>query len=259
MNTPPRVVTDNDTLQAIYEQLAPGDAFIGRLRLNASEEHLLLDLVERGIQLFPSALAQLTSRSKAMQARLFAQFMLPHTRAIHDRHLLMATVSLYNKEKIGKVVTKLDRANCGNGVLLWNSVEEVYNQATLGALPYPFVLQPFAQDSHDIRVIMLGEYTEAYQRSNPDNFRHNLHCGGNSLPCDLSADQQVICRAVMERGLFPYGHLDLMVTPDGTTYLAEINLRGGIRGARIGAGEYRKKIAALHDRAHRHLLDQATP
>jgi len=37
----------------------------------------------------------------------------------------------------------------------------------------------------------------------------------------------------MERGKFPYAHIDLLVTEDGHSYLSEIALNGGLKGARI--------------------------
>jgi hypothetical protein len=36
-----------------------------------------------------------------------------------------------------------------------------------------------------------------------------------------------------------------MLTSDGSTYLAEINLRGGIRGAQITTEEYKRKVDSL--------------
>ncbi len=242
------VVRDNDTLGREFHNLGPADLVLGRIRLKPSEEFMLLDLLERGVRLFPSALAQQACRSKVFQALLFAPFMLPHTLGIHDRHDMLAAVNLYDRKKISRVITKLDRKNAGLGIHLWAGVEDVYNQASLGILPFPFVLQPFRPDSHDIRVIILADYLEAYERDNPHNFRNNLHCGGRSRPCELMPEQLQLCRNVMARGKFPYAHLDLMVK-GSETFLAEINLRGGIRGAKITPAEYKGRIEAIHDRA----------
>lgn len=238
----PHIITDNETLRRFYNRLQPGDIMLGRVRLRPSEEHLLVDLLERGVILYPSALSQLASRSKAFQARLFAKFMLPQTLAIHDQHDILAAVNDY--DGIGSVVTKLDRKNGGMGIHLWPGIEAVYSQASLGVLPFPFVVQPFLEDSGDIRVIFLGDYHEAYTRHNPDNFRNNLHCGGSSESRDLSDKQLRLCRQVMERGKFPYAHIDLMVK-DEHSYLAEINLRGGLRGAAISPANYRLRIEDL--------------
>ncbi len=243
-----RIIKNNNTLRRQFNELGVGDIVLGRVRMKPSEEFLLLDLVERGVVLYPSALSQQICRSKVHQAVLFSSFMLPHTRAIHDQHDIMAAVNLYDQHGISKVVTKLDRKNAGMGIHLWQSIEDVYTQASLGVLPFPFVVQPFLAESQDIRVVILGEYKEAYSRHNPFNFRNNLHCGGRSEPCVLSDEQWRLCHKVMERGKFPYAHLDLMV--HGTTsYLAEINLRGGIRGAAITPVEYTEKVETLHAEA----------
>ncbi len=243
-----RIFNSNQELQEPGREAASGDVICCRLRLKYEEEHLLLDLVERGVILIPSATSQLASRSKTFQARILAPFMIPHTRVIYDIHGLLETVSLYGHHNIEKVVLKHDRKNAGLGIHLFRDIEDVYTQAANDVLPFPFVLQPFVDGSRDIRVIIIDEYIEAYERSNPDSFRNNLHCGGNADPVSLSPEQHDFCRQIMERGKFPYAHLDLMLTRDNETYLAEINLRGGIRGAVIDPGTYREKVRALENR-----------
>ncbi len=244
----PRILTCNHDIRREFAALRAGDICLGRLRLRASEEPILVDLLERGVILFPSALSQLLCRSKTMQARVYGRDMLPHTLAVHDQHDMLAAVNHYQRQRITGVVTKHDRKNAGMGILLWRDVEEVFSHSSLGSLPFPFVLQPFVENSSDIRVVILGEYCESYQRCNPDNFRNNLHCGGKSTPCELGEEQRALCLRVMERGKFPYAHLDLMVLPGGATYLAEINLRGGIRGAQISPAQYQKQVEEIHQR-----------
>jgi glutathione synthase/RimK-type ligase-like ATP-grasp enzyme len=241
------VIRDNAALQARYDSLRQGDIIVGRLRLRDTEEWLLLDLCERGIHLIPSGLSQLASRSKTMQTALFSPFMLPLTRAIHAHHDLIEAIAAYRKHSISTVVTKLDRRNAGMGVHLWRSAEEVFTHASLGSIPFPFVLQPFEPEIRDIRVVFLDDYVEAYWRHNPHNFRNNLHHGGQSKPCELTPEQMHLCRQVMARGKFPYGHLDIIVTKEGTSYLGEINLRGGIQGARISPGDYQARVAAIQE------------
>ncbi|MDH4320198.1 MAG: hypothetical protein OEV73_01735 [Desulfobulbaceae bacterium] len=241
-----RLITDNRSLRANYDNLDAGDCIVGRIRLKNGEEAILLDLVERGVRIFPAALAQLSSRSKCLQTRLFAQEMLPHTTVIHDLHDMQEAITCYQRNGIDKVITKHDRRNAGMGILLWNATEEVFAQASFGNMRFPFVLQPYVQDGRDIRVIVLGDYCEAYWRHNPHNFRNNLHFGGEGRPCKLTDGQWQLCQRVMRRGKYPYAHLDLLVTPDETTWLTEINLRGGIRGAQITPAAYREKLTAIH-------------
>jgi glutathione synthase/RimK-type ligase-like ATP-grasp enzyme len=240
------VIRDNSTLRAQYNSLQEGDIVIGRLRLRESEEPILLDLGERGVHLIPSGLSQLVSRSKTFQTALFARFMLPLTRPIHALHDLIEAIADYQKNSITAVITKLDRRNAGMGVHLWQSIEEVFTHASLGNIPLPFVLQPFEPECRDIRVVFLDDYVEAYWRDNPYSFRNNLHHGGQSDPCELSEEQVKLCQLVMERGRFPYGHLDLLVTREGKSFLGEINLRGGIQGAKISPEDYQEKVKAIH-------------
>ncbi len=223
--------------------------------MRAHEEHLLLDLSARGVHLIPSASSQMASKSKTYQANIFSPWMVPQTSAIYNVHHLLETVNRYQENDISKVVVKHDRKNAGLGILLYSSIEDVYNQAANNALSFPFVIQPFIDNSEDIRVIIIDNYIEAYKRSNPKNFRNNLHCGGIATPYTLAKEDLIFCREVMTRGDFPYGHLDLMQTEEGKIYLAEINLRGGIRGAKITSTDYKEKVTELEQKL---LLDTQT-
>ncbi|MBU1639216.1 MAG: hypothetical protein KKG53_01925 [Proteobacteria bacterium] len=241
-----QLISDNDTLNSLYPSLDSGHCFVGRLRLKAGEEFIVHDLEQRGVLLLPSGLSQILARSKVAQARILSEFMPPLTQAIFDHHGLLSAMNLYGRHSISAVVTKDDRKNGGQGIYKWGSVEDVFNQASLGVLPYPFVLQPFFPDASDIRVIILGDYQESYQRHNPDNFRNNLHCGGKGTPIKLNASQQALCDNVIKRGKFPYAHLDLVTTADGRCYLGEINLRGGLRGAQVKGARYQEIINQIH-------------
>jgi ribosomal protein S6--L-glutamate ligase len=168
--------------------------------------------------------------------------MIPGTTAIYTIHDLLDAVGTYGQTGVTKVVVKLEGKNGGLGVFLFSSIEDVYTQSALGQIPYPYVVQPFVSDCRDLRVIVLGNYWEAYERSNPHNFRHNLHCGGTPAPAELTDKQRKLCRRVMEQGTFPYAHIDLMITDDGLTYFTEINLRGGLKGAQIKSEEYQQRI-----------------
>ncbi len=257
MKRAPLIIQEPRDLASHIPQLQRGDIIATRIPMKVQEEHLLLDLVERGIHLVPSATSQLASRSKVFQAKIFSPFMVPGTMTIYDANHLLETITLYHEKEYGKLVVKHDRKNAGQGIFLFNSIEDVYSLAANNSLPFPFVIQPFVMDSCDIRVIILGEYIEAYKRDNPNNFRNNLHCGGNATPCELSRDQLYFCKEVMSRGKFSYAHLDLMVTTTNETFLAEINLRGGIHGARISTPEYKEKVEKINQSLVQELSDVA--
>lgn len=243
-----RIITDSQTAFRHFQQLEPDDLICCRLRIRPGEEHLLLDLAERGITGFPSFRSQLCSRSKALQTRLFSWAMIPGSTVIYTIHDLIETIKAYGRTGTGRVVLKLEGKNGGLGVLLFSSIEEIYNQAVPGLIAYPFVVQPFLDGARDIRVIIIDDYQEAYVRTNACGFRQNLHCGATAAPCTLTDKQLELCRQIMTRGGFPYAHLDLLHIDAATTYFSEINLRGGLRGASITSDDYRQRINAVHRR-----------
>ncbi len=258
MSRVPRIIRDKATLLSQFNTLCRGDIVCGILPLKYGEEHLLFDLVARGIQFTPSATAQIASKSKAFQAAILQPWMVPTTTVIYNSHQLLETTNTYNRKNIEKVVLKQDRKNAGMGILLYRSIEDIYTQAANGVLSYPIVIQPYVEQSSDMRVIIVGDYMEAYSRFNPDNFRNNLHCGGSAKPCSISEEILMFCTEVMNRGDFPYAHLDLMLTSEGVLYLAEINLRGGLHGAQISSEEYKNRRVnienSLVERLAKHTL-----
>ncbi len=247
------IIRDNHSFRANIHQLSRGDVLIGLLNIKPTEEVLFLDLVERGVIMYPSALAQQISRSKCLQAMVYEEWMIPLTFVARDRHDMIRNIDRYAGHGVGRIITKQNRHNCGIGIHIWPSIEDVYNQACFGSLSYPFVVQPFVETSLDVRVIIMGDYTEAYWRKNTHCFRNNLYFGGDSDQYELSGQQMELCQQAMNRGKFPYAHLDLMVTTTGETYLAEINLRGGLKGAAISTPEYKKRIKDLEDNFLRSL------
>ena len=251
---PCRIITDQAVLDHDYDHLQKGDVIVGRLRLKRGEEHVLLDLQARGVHMIPAPLSQLLSRSKVAQARLLGSFMVPHTRPVYDHHDLLAAVTAYGRLPSGPVICKLDQANGGQGIFLFRSVEDVWNQSQLGSLDFPFVLQPFVEAATDIRVVLLDQTVVSYRRHNPGNFRHNLHCGGQATPHTLANEDLALCYRIMKRAGFPYAFLDLLLDKNGTAFLSEINLRGGLRGAPIDQAHYLQAIETIHQQLlRRHL------
>ena len=242
---PPWVILSNRAFRRHFAALASGDLILGILALKPGEEYLYTDLYARGIKAYPPLLSQYLSRAKCFQAEVFKAFMVPETTVIRDRYDLINTLNRFGEKGITKVVTKQNRFNCGLGIHLWEGLEALYNAACFGNLTFPFVVQPFLPEVTDVRVVMLGDYLEAYARKNPFNFRNNLFFGGEAKAYPLSEEELSFCRRVMHRGHFPYAHLDLMVTPEGKFYLSEINLRGGLKGAQLSQQEYQQHLDGL--------------
>ena len=239
-------------LKANYNELTAGDVFIGNLSLKYLKQPMLIDMLERGIRCLPSPLAQILNSSKVAQAYFLKEWMLPHTQAVWRRTDLIEAINAFARNGIGPVVTKQDGLHCGHGIRRWETTETLYSFMGLNESSYPFVLQPFQEEFTDIRVIIVGDHVESYTRSNLYNFRVNLSSGGTGSPCDLDQKTEAFCRSVMQRGKFPFAHLDLMILENGACYLSEITLNGGIKGARIGRQELdRRKKALLEELARK--------
>jgi ribosomal protein S6--L-glutamate ligase len=235
-------------LKKRYQDLRSGDTFLGILSYKHIKESILIDLLERGISCFPSPLSQVLNHSKSTQAVIFKKWMLPHTVVITRRAELIDAINIYNKFGIAPVVTKEDHRHCGHGVRKWDTMEILYSFLALSDSAYPFVLQPFLENFTDVRVIIAGDYAEAYVRYNPNNFRMNISMGGKNHAHEMNADLLNYCRTVMERGKFPYAHMDIQVAEEETYYLSEIALNGGTKGAKIPQRKLNQKKKELLER-----------
>ena len=242
------IIRGNKNLKERYHQLGPEDIFIGSVVSKHLKQSMLIDLLERGVCCFPSALSQVINASKVMQALVFQNLMLPHTQVVTRRVELVETINLYNKHGVGPVVTKENHMHCGYGIRRWENVESLYSHIALAESSYPFVIQPFLDHFTDVRAIIIGEYVEAYARHNPHNFRMNISSGGISRSHVLDKDQQEFCYKIMNRGKFPFAHIDLHILESGEYYLSEIALNGGIKGAVITRDELDEKKRVLLER-----------
>jgi len=235
------IVRSSRELKERYHDLCSGDIFLGILTYKHIKQSILIDLMERGVSCFPSPLSQALNHSKAMQAVVLNNWMLPQTFIIARRTDLIEAINTYNRLGIAPAVTKEDHLHCGHGVRKWDTIETLYSFVALSETSYPFVIQPFLDNFTDVRVIIAGDYMEAYVRYNPDNFRMNISMGGKNYPYEMNTDLLNFCRTAMERGKFPYAHLDIHITDDGTYYLSEIALNGGTKGAKIRRRELEQK------------------
>ena len=239
----PNIVRSLTDLHRHYPDLAAGDLVLGPLAVRPGEEIILVDLEAQGVVVFPPLLAQLLALAKTAQARVLGDFMLPGTFVAGSLPDLAA--HLGDVLFMGPVVTKRDRAHLGLGVGFWPSLEALYSLAGLTPLPFPLVVQPFLAGARDLRVVVVGEYAEAYERLNPQGFRKNLFQGGSFHAVDMSPELLDFCRRVMARGRFPYALLDVLISSGGKAFLSEINFHAGLKGSHIGQAEYRRRVAAL--------------
>jgi ribosomal protein S6--L-glutamate ligase len=241
------IVKTIQELTRAYQQLGAGDIVSARVVSKHAKQALLIDLLERGVRCCPSALSQVLNGSKTAQGLILKDWMMPATRVIQRRADLMKAVQAYSRKGVRQVVTKADKMHCGYGIRLWENTEMLYSFIAFSEDAYPFLLQPFLQHITDVRVIIAGAYVEAYLRDNPDNFRKNISTGGRSLPYALDNEKTDMCRAMMQRGKFPFAHIDLQVLPNGACYLSEMALNGGIQGAKISRTELDQRKQAVID------------
>ena len=239
------IVKSNRELKALYHELSAGDVFIGNLSMKFLKHPMLIDMLERGICCLPSPLSQILNSSKATQAFVLKEWMLPLTVAIRRRSDLIEAVNTFNKHNIGLVVTKQDGMHCGHGIRRWDTIETLYSFIALSESSYPFVLQPFREKFTDVRAIIVGDYVEAYTRYNPHNFRANITLGAIGSPIEMDEKMEAFCRSVMQRGKFPFAHIDLMLLENNECYVSEIALNGGVKGARISREVLDQKKEAL--------------
>ena len=243
MTRAPFIIRSLADLHRHYPESAAGDLVLGPLAVRPGEEIILFDLEARGVVFFPPLLAQLLALAKTAQARVLADFMLPGTFVAGSLPDLAARLS--DVRFPGPVVTKRDRAHLGLGVGFWPSLEALYSLAGLTPLPFPLVVQPFLDGARDLRVVVVGEHAEAYERRNPQGFRKNLFQGGTFHAVDMRPELLDFCRRVMARGRFPYAVLDVLISPGGEAFLSEINFHAGLKGSQIGQAEYRRRVADL--------------
>lgn len=241
----PRIIRSISDFRSLYPHLKAGDLVLGLLPLKPGEEIKLLDLQARGVRFFPEILAQWLSRSKAAQAEVLREFMVPGTCVVYSRADLAACLSEPGLQ--GEIVCKADRGHLGLGVSRWPRLESLVSLAAIQPLPYPLVIQPLVEGARDLRAVVVGGYAEAYERVNPNGFRKNLFQGGSSRPVDLSPELLDFCRRVMARGRFPYAVLDLLVGTGERIYLSEINLKAGLKGSRLGQAGYREQVRRLEE------------
>jgi glutathione synthase/RimK-type ligase-like ATP-grasp enzyme len=235
------IVRGGRALKDAYDKLVAGDIFIGTVSGKYIKDALLIDLAQRGVYCLPAPLAQKLNSSRTAQAKLLGRFMVPDTRVIDRRTVLMETINAYHRRGIKTVVTKQEHMHCGYGVRYWSDLEMLYNVTALDKNVYPFVIQPFVKDFLDVRVIVVDDYIEVYGRQNKDNFRQNIAVGGRVIPFELNAATERFCKDIMARGRFPFAHIDLMMKNDKKCYLSEIALNGGIKGAVINRADLEAK------------------
>jgi ribosomal protein S6--L-glutamate ligase len=223
----------------MFGSLKKGDAFVGNLVFRPGEEFKAIDLLNRGVIVFPSIQAQFLSRSKVFQAEILDGFMLKDTFVAYKNRDIIQHLPAYARH--GEVICKRDRKHLGLGLSKWRSLEDLESLAAMETLPYPFVVQPFLRDARDIRLLIIDDYCEAYEKTNPYSFRKNLAYGGKASKIEIPPGLENFCRKIMARGDFPYAIIDVLVDKNSNYHLSEISMSGGLTGSSMGQEEFIKR------------------
>ena len=140
-----------------------------------------------GSSLFPPALAQLLGRSKVAQAEVLGEFMVPGTFVAYGWPIWPTTSPNFRHR--AAVVSQAGPGPPGSG---GEPLAFPGGPLQPGRAPAP-VLSPggaaLVDGARDLRVVVVADYAEAYERVNPHSFRKNLFQGGSSRPAALTPAQ----------------------------------------------------------------------
>ena len=157
------------------------------------EEHVLTDLLQRGVRPIPSATAQLASRSKTFQARIFIDFMAPGTLPIYDSQAFAA--AFYSNS--GTARSSLNATEkMVVLVCIFSMTSKSCTTRSVEPTPFPSLLSSnlSRQTAETSGSLYLMTIWRLMNESIPANFRKNLHCGGYSISYTLLIMQLKICR-----------------------------------------------------------------
>ncbi|TXH69290.1 MAG: 30S ribosomal protein S6--L-glutamate ligase [Thiothrix sp.] len=192
-----------------------------------------------GIYTLNTAQAINASRDKLLTAQLLTQqgLNVPHSGFMHHQEDIKATAELVGGAPL---VIKLLEGTQGLGVILAEKQQLVESVAEgLREVKAAILLQEFIAEAQgtDIRCIVLGQEVIAsmQRQAAKDEFRSNLHRGGQASVVDLSAEEAALAiQAAQALGL-DFAGVDLMRTRRGPAVL-EVNSSPGLEGIEAVTG-----------------------
>lgn len=186
-----------------------------------------------------SSLALVRSRDKFRALQLLARSGVGIPRTVFARQS-QEPDSLIDVVGGSPVVIKLLEGTHGIGVVLAETRKAAKSviQAFYG-LGASLLVQEFIEEANgaDIRVIVVGDRVAgAFMRKNDEDFRSNLHRGGQSLPVELNKKEtNIALKAANTLGL-PIAGVDIIRSKRGPLVL-EVNSSPGLGGIEKQTGE----------------------
>lgn len=226
---------NNPTVSYRGEDLARFDAIIPRIAANMTRygTAIVRQLEMQGIYNVSSSIAISRSRDKLRSMQLLAKAGVGIPKTIFSRNSTDIDDLI---DKVGgmPVIIKLATGTHGNGVVLAETKKAAKSVLQAFYLSNDdgtnILLQEFVEESAgtDIRAFVVGSRIVAsmQRKSLDDDFRSNLHKGGEGIPVKLTEDERkMVIRAAKAMGLNVAG-VDLMRSNRGPLVL-EVNASPG--------------------------------
>ncbi|MBT4723746.1 MAG: RimK family alpha-L-glutamate ligase [Planctomycetaceae bacterium] len=94
-----------------------------------------------------------------------------------------------------------------------------------------------AHEGFDIRILVIGDNTFGIRRVNPDDWRTNLSLGARAEPFDASSALVQLARRAANVVQAKIAGVDILIAPDGTPTVLEVNAVPGWKGLAAATGK----------------------
>ncbi len=94
-----------------------------------------------------------------------------------------------------------------------------------------------AHEGFDIRILVIGDNTFGIRRVNPDDWRTNLSLGARAEPFEASSELVQLARRAANVVQAKIAGVDILIAPDGTPTVLEVNAVPGWKGLAAATGK----------------------
>ena len=94
-----------------------------------------------------------------------------------------------------------------------------------------------AHEGFDIRILVIGDNTFGIRRVNPDDWRTNVSLGARAEPFEASAELIQLARQAANVVRAKIAGVDILIAPDGTPTVLEVNAVPGWKGLAEATGK----------------------
>jgi RimK family alpha-L-glutamate ligase len=94
-----------------------------------------------------------------------------------------------------------------------------------------------AHEGFDIRILVIGDNTFGMRRVNPDDWRTNVSLGARPEPFEASSELRQLARQAAKVVQAKIAGVDILIAPDGTPTVLEVNAVPGWKGLAEATGK----------------------